>query len=153
VLLIPDAGPGYGLSRDGVIVLLPIHVSREPQNWWPSTPTHGSGKWTIIPSMDMMYLVLIYLGLVRSSLNGKNLLCRLLTRSTDRLPTIQASQALNELQRDNGLHLSTGLEDLDKALLPPSPGEPQSSSFNGGVKRGQVTEIWGPPGTGKTAIS
>lgn len=71
----------------------------------------------------------------------------------DRLPTVQASQALNDLQDDCNLHLSTGLEDLDNALSPPSPNESRDSPSNGGIKRGQLTEIWGPPGTGKTAIS
>ncbi|KAK2592832.1 hypothetical protein QQS21_009470 [Conoideocrella luteorostrata] len=77
----------------------------------------------------------------------------LLTSSVDRLPTVQASQALNELQDDNHLYISTGLEELDNALLPPSLADSQNSCTRGGVKRGQVTELWGPPGTGKTAIS
>ncbi|TWU76585.1 hypothetical protein ED733_007995 [Metarhizium rileyi] len=37
-----------------------------------------------------------------------------------RLPTVQASQALNELQDDSDLYLSTGLKELDHALLPSS---------------------------------
>jgi len=50
-------------------------------------------------------------------------------------------------------HVSTGLASLDRALLAPNPiadGEPE---ILGGVKRGQVTELWGPPGSGKTALA
>ncbi|KID71024.1 DNA recombination/repair protein RecA/RadB, ATP-binding domain protein, partial [Metarhizium hybridum] len=72
---------------------------------------------------------------------------------THRLPTVQASQALNELQDDGNLYLSTGLEELDQALLPPTPAGSPGSTSVGGIKRGQITEIWGPSGTGKTAVS
>ncbi|KHN98069.1 Circadian clock protein KaiC/DNA repair protein RadA [Metarhizium album ARSEF 1941] len=72
---------------------------------------------------------------------------------THRLPTVQASQALDELPDDGGLYLSTGLQGLDQALLPPSPSRPPSSASVGGIKRGQVTEVWGAPGTGKTALA
>ncbi|KAH0597360.1 hypothetical protein MHUMG1_04738 [Metarhizium humberi] len=72
---------------------------------------------------------------------------------THRLPTVQASQALNELQDDGNLYLSTGLEELDQALLPPTPARSPGSTSVGGIKRGQITEIWGPSGTGKTAVS
>lgn len=103
--------------------------------------------------MDMMYLALIYPEPVRNS-PWSFLVCRLLTTFADRLPTVQASQALNELQDDSSHCLSTGLEELDKALFPSSYSESHSSSTtDGGIKRGQVTEIWGPPGTGKTALS
>ncbi|RDA96228.1 hypothetical protein CP533_1724 [Ophiocordyceps camponoti-saundersi (nom. inval.)] len=62
-------------------------------------------------------------------------------RDTHRLPTVAASQALDELDDDP---LPTGLDRLDRAL---------SSRPHGGFKRGQVTEIWGPPGAGKTALA
>jgi RecA/RadA recombinase len=42
-------------------------------------------------------------------------------------------------------YLSTGLANLDKLL-----GDPASEV--GGVCKGQVTEIWGPSGAGKTAL-
>lgn len=51
------------------------------------------------------------------------------------------------------MHIATGLESLDKALLGPATAESDDSTRHGGVKRGQVTEIWGPPGTGKTALA
>ncbi|GAB0133058.1 hypothetical protein EsDP_00001474 [Epichloe bromicola] len=72
---------------------------------------------------------------------------------THRLPTVQASQALNDLQDGTNLYISTGLEGLDKALLSRFATESQNASHHGGVKRGQVTELWGPPGTGRTAIA
>ena len=75
-----------------------------------------------------------------------------LTRYTDRLPTVSASQALDELGGDASNHVSTGLEDLDHALAGTVSVDSQDSTPKGGVHRGQVTEIWGPPGTGKTAL-
>ncbi|KAH7328255.1 P-loop containing nucleoside triphosphate hydrolase protein [Stachybotrys elegans] len=73
------------------------------------------------------------------------------TSETHRLPTISASQALNELHSRPANPISTGLKDLDDGLLG-SSGDSQEPSPLGGVKRGQVTEIWGPPGAGKTAL-
>ncbi|KAF4977589.1 hypothetical protein FZEAL_5903 [Fusarium zealandicum] len=75
-----------------------------------------------------------------------------LTRWTDRLPTVSASQALDELRDDASNHISTGLEDLDQALYGAGSVDSQDSTHRGGIHRGQVTEIWGPPGTGKTAL-
>ncbi|KAF5027799.1 hypothetical protein F66182_98 [Fusarium sp. NRRL 66182] len=74
------------------------------------------------------------------------------TPGTHRLPTISASQALDELDSDASTHISTGVEGLDRALLGPAFVDSQDSVLKGGVQRGQVTEIWGPPGTGKTAL-
>jgi len=56
----------------------------------------------------------------------------------DRLPTVSASAALRKLADEGGLAVSTGLKGLDRIL-------------GGGWKRGEVTEVWGPPGVGKTA--
>ena len=64
----------------------------------------------------------------------------------DRLPTVSAAQALEDLNGDPSRHVSTGLQDLDRALLA------VADQSGGGVQRGQVTEIWGPPGVGKTAL-
>ncbi|KAI8679725.1 RECA-2 domain-containing protein [Fusarium keratoplasticum] len=74
------------------------------------------------------------------------------TSGTHRLPTVSASQALDELGGDASNHVSTGLEDLDHALAGTVSVDSQDSTPKGGVHRGQVTEIWGPPGTGKTAL-
>ncbi|KAF7560508.1 hypothetical protein G7046_g3640 [Stylonectria norvegica] len=74
------------------------------------------------------------------------------TSDTHRLPTVSASQALDELREDSCNHVSTGLEDLDRGLLDSAYVASQISASRGGVRRGQVTEIWGPPGSGKTAL-
>lgn len=67
----------------------------------------------------------------------------------DRLPTLSAAQALEKLSGDSSTHISTGLSDLDRALSWPTSA---NSDEKGGLSRGQVTEIWGPPGVGKTAV-
>ncbi|KAG6009583.1 hypothetical protein E4U21_001950 [Claviceps maximensis] len=73
--------------------------------------------------------------------------------STHRLPTVQASQVLNNLQDGESLYISTGLDDLNQALLSSSDKQTANAFVQGGVKRGQITEIWGPPGTGRTSIA
>ncbi|KAL7938025.1 P-loop containing nucleoside triphosphate hydrolase protein [Trichoderma chlorosporum] len=72
--------------------------------------------------------------------------------STHRLPTVPASQAWEDLKSGPAAHISTGLEALDCALLGLDSADSQDAALQGGVKRGQVTEIWGPPGCGKTAL-
>ncbi|KAF5605183.1 DNA repair rhp55 [Fusarium subglutinans] len=73
------------------------------------------------------------------------------TPGTHRLPTISASQALDELDNSASTHVSTGIEDLDRSLIANITADSQDTT-KGGVQRGQVTEIWGPPGAGKTAL-
>lgn len=71
----------------------------------------------------------------------------------DRLPTVSASAALDELAGDASANIPSGLTGLDKALAANSPARVQADdSHPGGVTRGQVTELWGPPGAGKTAL-
>ena len=60
---------------------------------------------------------------------------------------MSAAQALDDLNDGPSRCVSTGLRDLDGALAGTGEGEGA-----GGVSRGQVTEIWGPPGVGKTAM-
>lgn len=73
--------------------------------------------------------------------------------SEDRLPTVSASQAFNALKNKVPRTLSTGLAHLDAVLSPRSLGvQNNASSLSGGLPRGQVTEIYGPPGAGKTAF-
>ncbi|KAG9191965.1 hypothetical protein G6011_10699 [Alternaria panax] len=63
-----------------------------------------------------------------------------------RLPTVSASQALHAR---GARTVSTGLTQLDKMLSPPRlPGH----HVSGGYMRGKVTEVFGPPGVGKTAF-
>ncbi|KAK0637128.1 P-loop containing nucleoside triphosphate hydrolase protein [Bombardia bombarda] len=64
--------------------------------------------------------------------------------STHRLPTVSAAQALEEFHGSELNSVPTGLAALDAALNPGLTG--------GGVQKGHVTEIWGPPGVGKTAF-
>ncbi|PHH65278.1 hypothetical protein CDD81_2690 [Ophiocordyceps australis] len=75
------------------------------------------------------------------------------TSHIHRLPTVAASQALKEVQNDSTLPISTGLQHLDFLLLSPVSDESTVLRRHGGMKRGQVAEIWGPPGTGKTALA
>lgn len=75
----------------------------------------------------------------------------MLTHELDRLPTVSAAEALEGLADDSALCVSTGLPELDARLSPHEPGV-DGSQQRGGVQRGQLTEVWGPPGVGKTAI-
>ncbi|KAK8218954.1 P-loop containing nucleoside triphosphate hydrolase protein [Phyllosticta capitalensis] len=70
-----------------------------------------------------------------------------------RLPTVPASQALQALRSKAPRLLSTGLSQLDALLTARSLGPQQNGpAQTGGLPRGQVTEIYGPPGAGKTAF-
>jgi hypothetical protein len=60
---------------------------------------------------------------------------------------VSAAQALQDLEGDNSNFISTGLAALDESLNPGLAGAGQ-----GGIQKGHVTEIWGPPGVGKTAL-
>ncbi|KAK2040342.1 P-loop containing nucleoside triphosphate hydrolase protein [Colletotrichum somersetense] len=71
--------------------------------------------------------------------------------STHRLPTVSAAEALEDLDGGVGRHISTGIARLDETLVS-SFSRFDSGSARGGFQRGQVSEIWGPPGSGKTAL-
>ncbi|KAG0135011.1 P-loop containing nucleoside triphosphate hydrolase protein [Tuber indicum] len=58
--------------------------------------------------------------------------------SSHRLPTLSASQALSTSQSTRS-RISTGSQELDKAI-------------GGGLSRGKITELCGPPGSGKTTL-
>jgi len=62
--------------------------------------------------------------------------------ATDRLPTVSASDAFRNLSDDHQSpsNACTEILGLDDAL-------------GGGFECGRVTELWGPPGAGKTAIA
>lgn len=69
------------------------------------------------------------------------------TSSSHRLPTVSATQAL-EYVAQNLKRTPTGLPSLDDILRADN-----TVSRVGGIPRGQVTEIYGPPGIGKTALA
>ncbi|OTB03751.1 hypothetical protein M426DRAFT_172322 [Hypoxylon sp. CI-4A] len=72
---------------------------------------------------------------------------------THRLPTVSAAQALDDLGADPRRFVSTSLDAFDQALND-VVGESSGStpSRPGGLQKGQVIEIWGPPGSGKTGF-
>jgi KaiC/GvpD/RAD55 family RecA-like ATPase len=68
---------------------------------------------------------------------------------------VSAADALEELGTDPKRFLSTGLDELDRVLSPDVDGDGGSQEGTvrpGGFQRGQVVEIWGPPGLGKTTF-
>ncbi|KAK1465469.1 hypothetical protein CCUS01_07587 [Colletotrichum cuscutae] len=75
-----------------------------------------------------------------------------LMSSTYRLPTVSAADALEELDGGVARYVSTGIGRLDGALISSSSLQAPDPTSGGGLQRGQVTEIWGPPGSGKTAL-
>lgn len=76
-----------------------------------------------------------------------------LTPCSDRLPTVSAAQALEELDANVSRFVSTNLPDLDKALAASAASSSPSEEANaGGIQKGHLTEIWGAPGVGKTAF-
>jgi len=69
--------------------------------------------------------------------------------SIDRLPTVSASEALQNLHARGARTVPTGLTQLNRLLAPPSlPGH----DVAGGYARGKVTEVYGPSGVGKTSL-
>ncbi|KAF2098787.1 P-loop containing nucleoside triphosphate hydrolase protein [Rhizodiscina lignyota] len=71
--------------------------------------------------------------------------------TTHRLPTLSASQALQKL-RSNGPHaISTSLTRLDTILAGHGTAK-VPVNISGGIVRGQITEVYGPPGIGKTTL-
>lgn len=68
----------------------------------------------------------------------------------DRLPTVSASQALQEIKIQAKKSISTGLKSLDQLFVPQHA--QQSSLACGGLPLGRLTEVYGPPGIGKTTF-
>ena len=60
---------------------------------------------------------------------------------------MSAAQALQDLEGDDSRFIPTRLAALDASLSPGLHG-----LEHGGIQKGHVTEIWGPPGAGKTAF-
>ncbi|CZS92154.1 related to DNA repair protein rhp55 [Rhynchosporium agropyri] len=69
-----------------------------------------------------------------------------------RMPTVSAAQALQDLKTSPTRCISTGLSHLDCALQNREVVSLEEEAVYGGVSRGKVTEIYGPPGVGKTAL-
>ncbi|KAI1204911.1 P-loop containing nucleoside triphosphate hydrolase protein [Annulohypoxylon truncatum] len=72
--------------------------------------------------------------------------------STHRLPTVSAAQALEDLGTDPQRFISTNLTYLDQNLNDVIVDNSSALPRPGGLQKGQVVEIWGPPGSGKTAF-
>jgi RecA/RadA recombinase len=70
----------------------------------------------------------------------------------DRMPTVSAAQALQDLNSPAVRSISTGFRTLDASLQNQDVKSSDASRQCGGVSRGQVTEVYGPPGVGKTAL-
>lgn len=70
------------------------------------------------------------------------------------MPTVSAAQALQDLNSPTARSISTGLRELDAALQnrDVSTLSDAEGQHVGGVSRGQLTEVYGPPGVGKTAF-
>ena len=68
------------------------------------------------------------------------------------MPTVSAAQALKNLASLPGRNVSTTLGPLDSALRNPSSAALDDSGSSGGVPCGKVSEIYGPPGVGKTTL-
>ena len=73
-------------------------------------------------------------------------------RHVDRLPTVSAAQALEDISNDPRRFIPTGIRALDKALASVRDADSDGPPRLGGFQRGQVIEIWGPPGSGKTTL-
>jgi len=76
------------------------------------------------------------------------------TSPTHRLPTLNGAQALQDAV-DTRQPISTGLPALDYTLQELDDYEDDDQEFpvGSGVPRGSVTEIYGPPGCGKTTFA
>ncbi|KAI8960743.1 P-loop containing nucleoside triphosphate hydrolase protein [Daldinia sp. FL1419] len=72
--------------------------------------------------------------------------------STHRLPTVSAAQALEDLGTDPQRFLPTNIEAFDQALNDVIFEDNGTLPRPGGLQKGQVIEIWGPPGSGKTSF-
>jgi predicted ATP-dependent serine protease len=60
---------------------------------------------------------------------------------------VSAAEALRNFEGNESNFISTGLMALDASLQ-----SELGTAHQGGIQRGHVTEIWGPPGVGKTAF-
>ncbi|KAE8154803.1 P-loop containing nucleoside triphosphate hydrolase protein [Aspergillus avenaceus] len=78
------------------------------------------------------------------------------TQESHRIVSFPASQSLNASTASDLGALSTGLPQLDEALRPPSPEDVPGRSGEvepTGIEYGHITEVFGPPGAGKTSMA
>ncbi|KAF7595283.1 hypothetical protein BBP40_006783 [Aspergillus hancockii] len=78
------------------------------------------------------------------------------SQQPSRVVSIPASQSLHALTASVTGAISTGLPQLDEAIRPPSPEDvPGRAGDTGpkGIPCGHVTEVFGPPGVGKTSLA
>ncbi|KAI9768400.1 MAG: hypothetical protein M1835_006882 [Candelina submexicana] len=73
--------------------------------------------------------------------------------SPHRLPTVSASQALQSIGSLKSRTISTGLKTVDGILQGRYTSQQVQRHGKGGLPRGHVTEVYGPPGVGKTAFA
>ncbi|KAL8688930.1 MAG: hypothetical protein Q9218_005277 [Villophora microphyllina] len=71
----------------------------------------------------------------------------------NRLPTVSASQALQDIDSTSRRPIGTGLRRLDRVLQGKSYEQIDEDGTTGGLPRGQITEIYGPPGAGKSILA
>lgn len=69
------------------------------------------------------------------------------------MPTLSASQALQNLSSGSRKPIPTGLKSLDAILQGKEPYSSGQDALSGGLSRGQLTEIFGPPGVGKSTLA
>ncbi|KAE8375995.1 P-loop containing nucleoside triphosphate hydrolase protein [Aspergillus bertholletiae] len=78
------------------------------------------------------------------------------TQEPNRVVSFPASQSLHASAASVSDAISTGIPQLDEAIRPPSPGDVPGRTRemdSNGVLCGHVTEIFGPPGAGKTSLA
>ncbi|KAI1828466.1 P-loop containing nucleoside triphosphate hydrolase protein [Xylaria intraflava] len=73
--------------------------------------------------------------------------------STHRLPTVSAAQAFDDLETDPQQFIPTGIEVLDRTLAGVSLDDDVGPQRHSGIRKGQIIEVWGPPGSGKTTFA
>ncbi|KAL1305614.1 hypothetical protein AAFC00_007215 [Neodothiora populina] len=76
-----------------------------------------------------------------------------LPSSSHRLPTVSAAEALHNLKTQDTRSVSSGLDRLDCLLGAQDYNVSNGQSLQGGFERGKVSEIWGPPGSGKSTVA
>ena len=71
----------------------------------------------------------------------------------DRLPTLSASDVLQNLTSGSSKCISTGLPRVDALLQCRQLDSFGQTHRDGGLTRGHVAEIYGPPGVGKSTFA